>query len=173
MNSAKGDKAKLREALRQTRLTMSDAERTLKSREIVERLINVIDWSSVKTLHYFEPIKNLVEVDISSFITDLEDNYPDIKLFTPRLIGKIWELIAVRGGETPTEFDVVIVPMLGFDEKLNRIGYGGGYYDKFLATQPNAKKIGVCYESGKADSIPTEPHDVPLSTIVTEQRTYG
>ena len=63
--------------------------------------------------------------------------------------------------------------MLGFDPKtLHRIGYGGGYYDQFLATQPQAQKIGVCFDHGKTENIPTEPHDIPLDVIVTEENIY-
>jgi 5-formyltetrahydrofolate cyclo-ligase len=69
-------------------------------------------------------------------------------------------------------FDVIIVPMLGFDTSLQRIGWGGGYYDKFLATQPKAKKIGVCYSIGEVERIPAEPHDIPLDMIMTERHTY-
>jgi 5,10-methenyltetrahydrofolate synthetase len=166
-------KPELRRQLRQTRLSLSDGERVLKSREIVERLKQLMDWSAAKTLHYFEPIHGLLEVDISDFITSLEDKYPDLKMSTPRLIGGTWELVSVRGNPAPDLFDVVIVPMLGFDpESLHRIGYGGGYYDKFLATQTQAKKIGVCFESGKTTSLPAEPHDVPMDTILTETACY-
>jgi 5-formyltetrahydrofolate cyclo-ligase len=165
-------KLELRQKLKQTRLEMTDAERTVKSREIVRRLKSEIDWVKVKSVHYFEPIKQLVEVDISSLITYLEDTYPDLKLFTPRLIGGNWELIAAKGGEVPSKFDVVIVPMLGFDSRLHRIGYGGGYYDKFLAGQAQAQKIGVCFDNGKTDYIPDEPHDVSLSMIITETDAY-
>ncbi len=78
-------------------------------------------------------------------------------------------MIGTHGGELPEQFDVIIVPMLGFDPKtMHRIGYGGGFYDKFLATQPHAKKIGVCFDLGKVDHIETEAHDVPLDLIITE-----
>jgi 5-formyltetrahydrofolate cyclo-ligase len=165
-------KPELRERLKQGRLAMSDAQRTLKSREIVRKLKESIEWPGVKTLHYYEPIKNLVEVDISGLVTYLEDTYPDMKLFTPRLIGKKWQMVAARGGNVPPQFDAVIVPMLGFDSRLHRIGYGGGYYDKFLATQPAAQKIGVCFESGIIDEIPIETHDIPLDLIITEKTVY-
>ena len=132
-----------------------------------------MDWSSVKTLHYFEPLHELFEVDIRDFITGLEDNYPDLQLCIPRLIGDTWQLVSVQGGAPPDSFDVVIVPMLGFDPKtLHRIGYGGGYYDRFLTTQPNAKKIGVCYGLGKIDTLPHELTDIALNEIITEQSTY-
>ena len=152
---------------------MTDADRTLKSQAIVERLKQATDWSKVQSLHYFEPLARLMEPDISKLITYLEDTYPDLKMFTPRLIGKKWDLVAVRGGEAPDEFDVVLVPTLGFDEKRNRVGYGGGYYDRFLVNQSGAKKIGVCYETGKTDQIPLEDHDVALNKIVTDKQTYG
>jgi 5-formyltetrahydrofolate cyclo-ligase len=169
----KVEKAALRAHLKQLRLEMTDAERTLKSRTIVEHLKKVTDWSDVKTLHYFEPIKRLMEPDISGLITYLEDNYPNLKMFTPRKIGKEWDLISVRGGEAPDKFDVILVPMLGFDDKLNRIGYGGGYYDRLLATQPGAQKIGVCIENGKVGQVPTEDHDVRLDSVVTEAQIYS
>jgi 5-formyltetrahydrofolate cyclo-ligase len=166
-------KTELRAALKQTRLSMSDGERTLKSRAIVERLRTAIDWSRVKSLHFFEPIDELLEVDITSFISELEDNYPDLYLATPKLIEGEWRLVSARPGQPPAKFDVVIVPMLGFDpDSLQRIGYGGGYYDKFLAGQPQAEKIGVCFEAGKTANLPTESHDVPLDVVITEERIY-
>ncbi len=151
---------------------MGDGERMVKSREIIARLRDVTDWSRVKTLHYFEPIRRLLEVDTDDFITGLEDNYPDMKLFTPRLISDEWQLVAAKGAKIPSDFDVIIVPMLGFDKNLHRIGYGGGYYDKFLATQPRAKKIGVCFEAGKVENLPAEAHDIPLGIIITEVNAY-
>jgi 5-formyltetrahydrofolate cyclo-ligase len=163
------DKAKLRSRLKKARLELTNAEHTIKSRAIVEKLKKVIDWETVKTLHYFEPLKELLEPDIHSFISWLEDNYPDLALFTPRLIDNSWELIAVRGDKMPENFDVVIVPMLGFDSTLNRIGYGGGYYDKFLSRQKQSRKIGVCFSLGQVERIPIEDHDIALDFIVTEE----
>src|SRR5947209_4718589 len=98
-------KAKLRKQLKQARLELTNAEHTIKSREIVDRLKQAADWSQIKTLHYFEPILELLEPDISGLLTFLEDNFPDIKLFTPRKIGAEWDLVAAKGGEVPTEFD--------------------------------------------------------------------
>jgi 5-formyltetrahydrofolate cyclo-ligase len=169
----KVEKAVLRARLKRRRLEMTDAERTVKSRDIVASLTKAVDWSGVKSLHYFEPIKRLMEPDISALITNLEDSYPDLKMFVPRKIGGEWDLVSVRGGEAPDKFDVILVPMLGFDEALNRIGYGGGYYDRLLDTQPQAKKIGICYESGKTDNIPVEDHDMPVDLVVTNKKTYN
>ncbi len=167
------DKTKLRKSLRQKRLDMSDTEHGQKSRAIVGRLMKLVDWPKVRVVHYFEPIRRLQEVDISGLVTTLEDNYTDIQLFTPRLINGVWQMVSIKAKKPPAGFDVIIIPALGFDPKsLHRIGYGGGYYDKFLATQPKARKIGVCFETGKTGRIPVEPHDIPMDIIVTEQKIY-
>jgi 5,10-methenyltetrahydrofolate synthetase len=152
------------------RRSLKPEERHAKSTAIASRLWQAIDWSQVKTLHCFESIERLGEVDISDFITALQAEYPNIQLFTSRQINKIWEIISLTDGRPVAEpqFNVIIVPMLGFDQTLHRIGYGGGYYDQFLATQPSAQKIGVSFDLGKTNHIPIEPHDIPLDTIITE-----
>jgi 5-formyltetrahydrofolate cyclo-ligase len=81
-------------------------------------------------------------------------------------------MVSTQRESAPDVFDVVIVPMLGFDNDLQRIGYGGGYYDKFLAGQGGAKKIGVCFTLGLISKVPSEPHDIKLDTIVTENKIY-
>lgn len=168
------DKTKLRQDLKKSRLEMSDTEHDQKSRAIVEQLVKLVDWPKVRVVHYFEPIRRLQEVDISDLVTTLEDNYPNIQLFTPRLINGVWQMVSIKPKQPPAGFDVIIVPSLGFDPKsLHRIGYGGGYYDKFLATQPAARKIGICFESGKTGGIPTEPHDIPMDMVVTEKKIYS
>jgi 5,10-methenyltetrahydrofolate synthetase len=70
----------------------------------------------------------------------------------------------------PAETDVAIVPGIAFDTECHRIGYGGGYYDRFLAAFPG-KKVALAYEVQIYDSIPAEPHDLPVDIIVTEDRT--
>ena len=167
-------KAELRAGLKRARLAMPDEAHRLASQAIVERLKQATDWSDVKSLHYFEPLGELLEPDTKGFVTYLEDTYPTLRLSTSRLINGNWELIGVHGGAPPAKFDVVIVPLLGFDPQTrHRIGYGGGYYDRFLATQPQAQKIGVCFEAGRVGRIPTEPHDIALDSIVTEDKTHA
>lgn len=72
----------------------------------------------------------------------------------------------------PKILDLVIVPGLIFGENFYRIGYGGGYYDKFLSQDGvSAKKIGICFDFQLIDSVDYEPHDVSLDEIITEVRT--
>lgn len=68
-------------------------------------------------------------------------------------------------------FDAIIVPGAAFDIKGNRIGYGKGYYDKFIdALEYNVVKIGLCYDFQLLDNIPTEEHDAKMDIIITESR---
>lgn len=71
----------------------------------------------------------------------------------------------------PSKLDVVIVPGSVFDINRNRMGYGGGFYDRFLVhTSAHCKKIGICYDFQVLKDIPHEAFDVPLDLIVTEKR---
>ncbi len=77
------------------------------------------------------------------------------------------------------EPDVVFVPLLAFDESGHRLGYGGGYYDKYLQRLKSEAKnrktifIGLAYESQKLDVIPIEDHDEKLDFILTEKKLYS
>lgn len=64
--------------------------------------------------------------------------------------------------------DFLLIPLLGFDRQGNRLGYGGGYYDRTLAALPHAFRLGCAYAAQEVDHIPTEPTDLPLNAIATE-----
>lgn len=65
--------------------------------------------------------------------------------------------------------DVIFVPFLAFDRRLFRLGYGGGFYDRTLAALPGARAIGLGFAALRVDKVPVEPHDRPLSLVVTDQ----
>jgi len=67
------------------------------------------------------------------------------------------------------EMDLALVPGIAFDTSGCRIGYGGGYYDRFLSSF-RGKKVALAYELQVYDSVPSEPHDLPVDVIVTENR---
>ncbi|WP_126172665.1 5-formyltetrahydrofolate cyclo-ligase [Altericroceibacterium xinjiangense] len=69
--------------------------------------------------------------------------------------------------------DVLFVPLVGFTERGERIGQGGGHYDRWLAAHPGVLAIGLAWDAQKVDFLPVEEHDMPLSTIVTPTRLYG
>ncbi|HUK77572.1 MAG TPA: 5-formyltetrahydrofolate cyclo-ligase [Thermoleophilia bacterium] len=72
----------------------------------------------------------------------------------------------------PATFDVVIVPGSAFDRDGGRMGYGGGFYDTFLARmRAGARRIGICFDLQVVDRVPVEPHDLCVDLVVTETRT--
>ncbi|WP_067790293.1 5-formyltetrahydrofolate cyclo-ligase [Paraurantiacibacter namhicola] len=68
--------------------------------------------------------------------------------------------------------DVVFVPLVAFTDNGWRLGQGGGYYDRFLSAHPVAA-IGMAWDMQYVNSLPREPHDEPLTAIVTPTRIYG
>lgn len=65
------------------------------------------------------------------------------------------------------DFDAVVVPLVGFDEKNNRLGYGGGNYDRFLAeTRPESVVVGFAFAEQRWCGLPVEAHDIPLPDII-------
>lgn len=68
------------------------------------------------------------------------------------------------------KINCVIVPGAAFDIHKNRLGLGGGFYDKFLPRAVNAKKIALAYDFQIVDAVPTELHDRPVDMIITENR---
>jgi len=80
----------------------------------------------------------------------------------------------VEGIEVPSnKMDVVFVPLLAFDEKGHRVGYGKGFYDRFLAEcKPDVIKIGLSFFEAEAEDIPHNPTDIALNYCVTPKRVY-
>ena len=71
----------------------------------------------------------------------------------------------------PEKLDLVLVPGMAFTEAGNRMGFGGGYYDRFLETiRPDCKTVALIREDFIYDEIPMEPHDKSVDIIITEDR---
>ena len=71
----------------------------------------------------------------------------------------------------PEKIDIAVIPGSVFDIYGGRLGYGGGYYDRFLANDaPQALRIGFAFELQLADRVPLESHDQPLDILITEKR---
>ena len=69
--------------------------------------------------------------------------------------------------------DVLIVPAVAYDKNCYRLGYGGGYYDRFIERlRDDAITIGIAFDLQLFDSIPKEEHDAQLNYIITESSTY-
>lgn len=76
------------------------------------------------------------------------------------------------GSEVPAPADEVgltIIPVIAFDGRGNRLGYGAGYYDRFLASRPGMVKVGLAFSCQEAASIPADDYDIKLDCVVTER----
>ncbi len=65
--------------------------------------------------------------------------------------------------------DFVLVPLLAFDRRGRRLGYGGGYYDRTLAGLPDATRLGCGFAAQEMDVVPAGPHDALLPAVATER----
>jgi 5-formyltetrahydrofolate cyclo-ligase len=153
-------KEELRAELVRRRRGLSPDEVAAASRTIAERVLAAVEWPSVRTLHVYMPVPAWREVDTTPIVSAVQAQWPAVEISHPGLD---------RNQPVPTEpFDVIVVPVVGFDRDNNRLGLGGGFYDRFLAGQPEALKLGVAYAWALVEEgLPVEPHDVRLDRIVT------
>jgi 5-formyltetrahydrofolate cyclo-ligase len=148
-------KHELRDMLENQVLTHSEDS----SRAIVDALARVLkEAASATTCLLYEPVKKWSEVNLSSLL----QRFPSMR----------FEFVQnVKNAAFPEgQFDVIAIPLFGFNEEGYRLGHGGGWYDRFLATQPHALKIGVGYESALVKFEP-DAHDIPMDIVLTELKT--
>lgn len=72
----------------------------------------------------------------------------------------------------PEDIDAVLVPGIAFDKSGNRMGFGAGYYDRFLHSYDGIK-IGICYDFQLFDKIPKDSHDITMNYIISEDKIYA
>jgi 5-formyltetrahydrofolate cyclo-ligase len=182
-------KALLREQLQKRRENIPEATRTTFSQIITERLIASVEWSEVRSVHCYAPILRKAEVDSWPFLQYLWRQWPDTLVAVPGPMvenrptayaineATMWR--ETRTAPLPVEkqpltsgmFDLIIVPCLGFDSAHYRLGNGGGYYDRLLLSQVNAKTYGLSFWAGYIpDGLPHEQHDIPLQRIISEEK---
>jgi 5-formyltetrahydrofolate cyclo-ligase len=65
--------------------------------------------------------------------------------------------------------DIILTPLVAFDDSLNRLGQGAGHYDRAFAVHPGAYRLGVAWSAQQLLSIDTDPWDVPLHAVITEK----
>jgi 5-formyltetrahydrofolate cyclo-ligase len=180
-------KDELRAIYRQERLALSKEDRRERELAIVAQL-KKMDWSVCRYLHVYRAIHRYNEPDLSEFYAWLKENHPKIQLVVSlsdltaySMSHYVWDehTIFVEnkwGIQEPVDgvpvneiiLDVILVPMLVADRKGNRIGYGKGFYDRFLAQcRPDARTVGVSFFDVLTEEIDAGPWDIPLKSIVT------
>lgn len=132
-----------------------------KSAAIAHTLFESVDWAAIRTLHVYDAVPGWGEVRTDKLVARVRAAWPQVEITSPT---------AARDQPIPTTpFDLIVVPVLGFDEDGHRLGLGGGFYDRFLAGQAPALKIGLAYDCAFVPGdLPREEHDIRLDRIVTE-----
>ncbi|HUC20127.1 MAG TPA: 5-formyltetrahydrofolate cyclo-ligase [Candidatus Polarisedimenticolaceae bacterium] len=180
------DKQQQRERYRQKLENQPANERTEKSHTIIKRLLSSSEYQQAGTIFCY--IATALEVDTSPLLQQI---LADGKtLAVPRIEGdtiipkQVTDLNALLPGpydilqpaaESPNaneqDIDLVIVPGLAFTGKGARLGHGGGYFDRWLATLPAATiTVGLAFDIQLAKELPQEAHDIRLTKIVTESQ---
>ena len=148
------DKNRIREQMKKKRAAVSEKRRELISKAICERLL--MKCRGLSLVAAYEPLKT--EIDLKYFFEKFEG-----EVTFPVKRGEIYE---VPRGEAA---DAWICPGLAFTAAGDRVGFGGGWYDRFLAAaKPSAKKYGVAYRFQLFDELPREAHDILLDEVITE-----
>ncbi len=181
------EKAAGRERFRRLRGDLTDADRQRASRRIVRHVLALPEVAAAGTVHLFWPMVDRGEVDTRPLAEALAARGVRVALPAivpgpgPRLAHRLFlgrdALVAGRRGVLepdpsapdvdPAALDVVVVPGLAMGRDGSRLGYGGGYYDAFLAQTP-ALRVGVVWAGALVQTLPTEPHDARLDVVVTE-----
>ena len=176
-------KNRIRQILRQRKESLTPEERLKKSTRICRYLLDLIsDGETVMVYTSKEKEVNtvplittllkrgnpivvpiIVKEDISLRLSYLRDR----AVLVPSTFG-VPEPIGSEIPADPDDIDMIVLPMLGFDRKGGRIGYGAGYYDRFLERNKRLKKIGIAYACQEVEHLPVDENDIRMDYIITE-----
>jgi len=181
-------KRKIRSGIQEKRDSLDGSIRQEKSRLIANRLIGLDQYDrSLHMLAYY-PFRS--EIDTRIIIRDAISRGKKIAL--PRVGDDNLELFYIKNLEEdlepgsydimepipsrcqraePSCIDLVIVPGVGFDREHNRLGYGGGFYDRLLNSIPgNAPRIALSFDLQVIDKVPVSGHDLKIDMLITESQ---
>jgi 5-formyltetrahydrofolate cyclo-ligase len=183
MKNIKEQKKALRQKMFLERSKIEPLRKAKYDHFIGEQLLALILKNEYKVVHAYIPIGQ--EIDIAPLLQELL--HKKITVVCPktlparalenRVLTTLNDLeIGIKGTQHPASpqvnectYDLIIVPGLAFDHQKYRLGYGGGYYDGFLATQPQSHKVGIFYPFQQVVEVPREAHDVCLDEILVEK----
>ena len=176
-------KAEMRELLSQKRRLLTPEQKEEASARVIERLEELECFRKAKTLLIYYPIHN--ELDLLPLVKKYKHEKTILFPVTHR---KSIDACPYRGNalmkrgkfnipEPQTEpytgnIDLILIPGVAFDGKCNRLGRGGGYYDRYLQMYKEAVTVGYAFEEQLFDAIPSEAHDRRLDFVVTQKECY-
>ncbi len=186
-------KAELRKIYLARQKSLSPEERNERSRKITDGFFQNFDLSKIRFLHCFLPIARYNEIDTKQIFERIWREFPNTQTLVPRvdfhaneienlrftpeteLIQNQWEIHEPVHDELieTGEIDLVLVPLLCFDRKGFRVGYGKGFYDRFLKNcRPDCLKIGLSYFAPVAEISDAQAFDVRLDFCVTPEKIF-
>jgi 5-formyltetrahydrofolate cyclo-ligase len=186
-------KAELRKIYLEKRRQLSVAEIAKASNEIAERFFREIDLSLVRNLSTFIRIAKFGEIDTSTIYYRIWKDQAWIRTFAPRsdlatgemanvviypdtpFIENQWGVREPASGDEidPQDLDLIIVPLLAVDAAGHRVGYGKGFYDRFLSKcRPDCLKVGLNYFEPDERIVDVGEHDIKLDACVTPTEVF-
>lgn len=182
-------KSIIRKQGKSARAGLSAERRTALDGQIIEFAKTGLDWADYERIMLFLPIERHNEINLWPLVRWLWAEWPAVSVYVPVVRGEVMYGVQItplttfkegKFGTTEPDsgaeltlhepLDVILTPLLGFDSRGHRVGYGGGYYDRFFAKHPQAQRVGVGYEVLRVDEdIPAGPHDLRLGLVITEQ----
>lgn len=177
-------KKALRNSLRTQRNQISSDVKEVHDDLIRQGLRDIVNTRKLKTVHIYLPMKG--EIDLFPFIQELLDS--GIMVICPKtlpnrelehrvlsslndLLEGVMHTFHPKNPEVYVgEIDVIIIPGLAFDKHGYRLGYGGGYYDDFLAQHPESLKVGTFYSFQEVEEVPRESHDLAMNMVIKEEK---
>ena len=171
------------------RKALTDEEHATASLALAQHCLSLPLWDK-SIFHLFMPIQRQKEVDTHPLLTLLQGK--DKQVVLPKVEGKTlshflltddtllleskWGIAEPQQGIaiTPAQMEVVFVPLLAFDEKGHRVGYGNGFYDAFLAQCPTTTcKIGLSFFAPVPKIEGIEQTDISLNHVITPSKIYS
>lgn len=177
-------KAEIRKKVLKERLSLGEQEYERLSEALLDQF-KTLDFSDVKTIHIFLPITEKKEPNTFLLIEWLNENHSEIKVIVPKAdfetllmtnheyLGKN-DLLKNRhnilepqeGSAHDGEIEMILIPLLAFDKRGYRVGYGKGFYDRFLENI-NAQKIGLSLSPAIEKIDDVNEHDIHLDFCIT------
>ena len=174
------DKKELRSQIRACKRAMTQEQIENASAVLAQKLYATEQYQNAATVYGYLPYNQEVRT-VPILQQALRDGK---KVAVPKMYGDTMRFICLSdlSAVKPNEYGIpepladgpvanepnalVIMPGLAFDDKGNRMGYGGGYYDKFLAAEPNHPTVALCYAFQMVPSIPTDTYDIPVDLVI-------
>lgn len=174
------DKASIRRQIREKKRAMTQEEILLRSEKLGQLLAQSQVYQSAKTIYGYLPYNQEVRT-----VPMLERALQEGKrVAVPKVYGDTMRFIYLEDmscvetgyagipepvADAPVAEDktaLVLMPGLAFTKEGDRMGYGGGFYDRFLAEEPNHPTVALCYEFQILESLPTEEYDIPVDCVL-------